>query len=310
MVSRQYNLTGQIAEEAIPPGKIKCVITGKLRNETPEEKVRQEVARSLLSEYKYAQRDIAIPFPITMGRAEKEADIAVFHAGRLHTQENVFILVETKTEKVKPSNKDNGIGQLESYLAASPNAKFGLWVGSERLAKEVIEEQGKRKAVDVPDIPPSGVGATPRPTRGQLVPATNLRPVFKRIHNYIYVNQGLQKDKAFEELLKLIFVKVFDEQYSPTLQFYVQPREDVSLVRKRLMAVLDNVRKRYSYIFGDTKEIIGLEDRVLVYAVSELQRFGLVNTETDVKGEAYEEIVGPNLRGDRESFSLHEMSAE
>jgi len=36
--------------------------------------------------------------------------------------------------------------------------------------------------------------------------------------------------------------------------------------------------------------------------VSELQRFSLVDTETDVKDEAYEEIVGPNLRGDRGEY--------
>ncbi len=45
-----------------------------------------------------------------------------------------------------------------------------------------------------------------------------------------------------------------------------------------------------------------MNDAVLSYVVSELQRFSLVDTETDVKGEAYEEIVGPNLRGDRGEF--------
>jgi len=49
-------------------------------------------------------------------------------------------------------------------------------------------------------------------------------------------------------------------------------------------------------------ETIELNNAVLKYVVSELQRFSLVDTETDVKGEAYEEIVGPNLRGDRGEF--------
>jgi type I restriction enzyme M protein len=121
------------------------------------------------------------------------------------------------------------------------------------------------------------------------------------VHNYIYANQGFQKDKAFEELQKLIFIKVYDEQYTPTLHFYILPGEDISEVRKRLTKVFKKVQERYKYIFKGN-EVIELNDTVLSYVVSELQRFSLVDTATDVKGEAYEEIVGPNLRGDRGEF--------
>ncbi len=37
----------------VPSGKIRCFITGKLRKDTPEERVRQDVARSLVEEYGY-----------------------------------------------------------------------------------------------------------------------------------------------------------------------------------------------------------------------------------------------------------------
>lgn len=37
----------------IPAGKIKCYIHGTLRKDTPEEHVRQRVARSLVEEYHY-----------------------------------------------------------------------------------------------------------------------------------------------------------------------------------------------------------------------------------------------------------------
>jgi type I restriction enzyme M protein len=129
-----------------------------------------------------------------------------------------------------------------------------------------------------------------------------LKHVFKRIHNYIYANQGLQKDKAFEELLKLIFIKVYDEQYSPTtLQFYLLPEEDPAQARDRLMTIFKKVQQVYKYIFKGN-ETTELNDAALSYVISELQRFSFVDTETDVKGEAYEELVGPNLRGDRGEF--------
>jgi type I restriction enzyme M protein len=288
-------------EEVIPSGKIKCFITGKLRNDTHEEKVRQDVARSLVEEYGYDKKDIDIEFSVKMGRARKRADIVVFFESKEHTQENIYMILEIKTENVKPSDRKEGVDQLASYVAASPSSSFALWVGNERLAFKTVEEKGRKALVQIPDIPKRGETTIPRPTRGSLVPAVNLKQVFKRAHNYIYANQGFQKDKAFEELQKLIFIKVYDEQYNPTLQFYVLPGEQVSEIRKRLTGVFNKVKERYKYIFrGD--EAIELNDVVLKYVVSELQRFTLVETETDVKGEAYEEIVGPNLRGDRGEF--------
>jgi len=288
-------------EEVIPPGKVKCFITGKLRNDSPEEKVRQDVARSLVEEYGYDKKDIDIEFPVKMGRARKRADIIVFHESKEHTQENIYMILEIKTENVKPSDRREGVDQLASYIAASPSNLFALWVGNERLAFKTVEEKGRKTLIQIPDIPKRGETTIPRPTRGSLVPAVKLKQVFKRTHNYIYANQGFQKDRAFEELQKLIFIKVYDEQYSPTLQFYMLPGEQISEIRRRLAGVFNKVKERYKYIFrGD--EAIELNDIVLKYVVSELQRFTLVETETDVKGEAYEEIVGPNLRGDRGEF--------
>lgn len=290
-----------MSQEAIPPGKIKCFITGKLRKDTPEERVRQIVARSLVEEYGYLKRDIAINFPIKMGRATKQADIVVFYASEDHAQAKIYMIVEVKTEEIKPSDTKEGLKQFESYIAASLNSAFGLWVGGERLAFQVISEKGKRDIAQIPDIPKKGETTIPKPTIGSLVAAVSLKQVFKRAHNYIYVNQGLQKDKAFEEFQKLIFIKVYDEQYSPTLQFYITPGENIDHARQRLNNVFTKVQKRFSYIYSG-KEIIELNDSVLAYLVSELQRFSLVETDTDVKGEAYEEIVGPNLRGDRGEF--------
>jgi type I restriction enzyme M protein len=40
----------------------------------------------------------------------------------------------------------------------------------------------------------------------------------------------------------------------------------------------------------------------LAYIVSQLQMYSLLDSDTDVKGKAYEEVVGSNLRGDRGEF--------
>jgi len=303
----------------IPAGKIRCFITGELRSDTPEENVRQRIARSLVEEYSYPKEDIGLEFRINIGRAKKRVDIAIFAHGEQHTQENIIIIAETKRDEIKPTDRDNGVEQLKSYLAACPNAKWGLWIGSELQTYEMVIEAGERRSIEVADFPPYGKTQPPRITFNQLIPAEGLRDVFKRCHNYIYANQGLPKDQAFHELLKLIFCKVHDEQTTENeMLFDVASDERRSEVgqrrlRKRIDELFNEVIERYPYIF-EPNDRVRLDNRVLAYIVSELRRYSLLQTTTDVKGEAYQEIVLPNLRGARGEFftppNVCQMAAE
>jgi type I restriction enzyme M protein len=70
-------------------------------------------------------------------------------------------------------------------------------------------------------------------------------------------------------------------------------------VKARLERIFkDRVLAKYPTIFkpNDRLEMSG---GTLAYVVSELQQYSLLDTSVDVKGVAYEEIVGRNLRGDR-----------
>ena len=289
----------------IPPGKIRCFITGKLRKDTPEENVRQRWARSLVEEYGYPKEDVGIEVAVKMGRARKRADLAIYTHDSPHLQENIVIVIEVKRDDTLPSDDSDGDGQLISYMAACPACRFGLWVGSERRAYEKPDAGGVDR---VPDIPRYGADRPKRPTLNDLVRTHELKSVFRRCHNYIYANAGLQKAEAFHELLKLIFCKTFDEEESGNdLLFGVDPQERRStsgqrrLMEDRIAPLFDRVRDRYPFIF-EADERIRLEDRVVAYVVQELQYLSLLDTETDVKGDAYEELVGANLRGDRGEY--------
>lgn len=290
----------------IPAGKIRCCITDKLRADTPEENVRQRWARSLIGEYKYAKADLALEFRIKMGRASKKADIVVFKEGAAKKQENIFIIVEAKRANVLPRAAGDGIEQLKSYMAASSSCRYGFWVGSERQGFEKLPSGAIEEGLA--DIPSRGDLEPRVPTFSELVPALDLKAIFRRCHNYIYVNQGLPKDKAFHEMLKLIFCKVHDETESAgPLQFYIRNEERRSeagqrrVLTERIQPLFALVKDRYPYIFK-ASENIELNRRVLSYIVSELQRLSLLRTKADVKGSAYEELVGANLRGDRGEY--------
>jgi type I restriction enzyme M protein len=293
----------------IPPGKLQCVVTGKLRPDTPEEHVRQRIARSLLEDYGYNKADIEIEFTVNLGSSKKRVDIAIFPPRVEHKQENIKIIVECKREDVRPTDRDNGVEQLKSYLSACANARFGLWIGSElQVWERLVSDKGEVYFAEATDIPRFGYEAPKPITFTELVPAhEELIGIFKRCHNYIYGNQGLQKEPAFQELLKLIFCKVYDEDTSTgEMRFFINNEERRSEIgQRRLKQTIDqlfeDVKNRYPYIFARDEQI-RLDNRVLAYVVGELQRYSLLQTLADVKGAAYEQLVGSNLRGDRGEF--------
>jgi type I restriction enzyme M protein len=292
----------------IPSGKLRCVVSGKLRQDTPEENVRQRIARSLLDNYGYEKADIEIEFTINQGSKKPRVDIAIFSPNTEHKQENIKIIVECKREEIKPTDRDNGVEQLKSYISACLNTKFGMWIGSELQVWEKITDKNEYKLEPATDIPRFGFEAPQPLSFAELVPAQDeLIDVFKRCHNYIYGNQGFQKEQAFQELLKIIFCKVYDEDTATdTMRFFIGNKERRSEIgqrqlRQTIESLYEAVKQRYPYIF-DKEESIRLENRVLAYLVGEMQRFSFLQTEADVKGTAYEQLVGSNLRGDRGEF--------
>ena len=298
----------------IPDGKICDYIDGAFRNDTPEEYVRQTIEKRLINEHKYKTSQIKIEFTIRLGSSKKRADIVVFDKDcQLQTQENVHIIIECKNEKIEPANAKDGVGQLKAYMSACANCEWGMWTNGKHkeVYRKVINEQGQILYEDYNDIPSAdgSLDDIDRPKRNSLKNASddNLLFVFKTCHNHIYANDGLQKQPAFFELLKIIYCKIEDERNIPArLDFYATSKErgnpDGQLtVKKRITQIFARVKAKHGRIFERNEEIL-LAPRSLAYIVSELQKYSLLNTNIDIKGKAYEEIVGANLRGDRGEF--------
>lgn len=296
----------------VQQGKVLDFIDGKTqRPDTPEEYVRQEIAKSLVREYRYEKSDINVEFVVRVGSRKPRADLVIFPPGVEHKQENALVIVECKSSKIKSEDKKDGVSQLQSYMAACPNVTYGMWTnGIERFCYRRVVKGGRVAIEDVPDIPAFGQeeDAEDRPRFDQLKPATSdaLLFAFRRCHNYIAGNQGLQKPQAFWELLKLIFCKIHDERHNDEVEFYATANERHSLngqlkVQKRLNALFDQVKEDYPTIFKQSDNI-DLKPSVMTYLATQLQMYSLLESDIDVKGRAYEEIVGSNLRGDRGEF--------
>lgn len=298
----------------IPDGKICDYIDNKFRNDTPEEYVRQTIEKRLVNEHKYDVSQIKIEYTLQLGSKKPRADIVIFDKDCTEQkQENVKIIIECKKETVDARNAKDGIGQLKSYMSACPNCEWGMWTNGKQkeVFRKIINDKKQIDFMDYNDIPSAdgNLDDINRPKRTSLKNAydDNLLFVFKTCHNYIHVNDGLQKQPAFFELLKVIFCKIEDERNIPKeLEFYTTSDErsnpDGQLtVKKRITKIFERVKRKHGKIF-DSNDEIKLSPRSLAYIVSELQKYSLLNTNIDIKGKAYEEIVGANLRGDRGEF--------
>lgn len=292
-------------EIIVDEGKIKCLITGKMRKETPEEYVRQEFCRILLDVYNYPKEYIDVEFPIKVGSTDKRVDIVIFN-NDIKSQDNISLIVETKKKDEK-----EGIEQLFSYIAAT-TSKFGIWTNGNNIKYYYKNLTASNRFDELPDVPKykESVDAIGQYKKNDLVKCTDLKGVFGRCNNYFFSNQGLTQDKRFSEILKILFCKIEDEKdlFTEKCQFYITPEEQktdtgMKNFRDRIDTLFIKVKTRFKEdnIFEEN-DILQLNDRCLSFAVAELQKYSLLETNVDIKGVAFETFVGANLRGEHGEF--------
>ncbi|MDI6768633.1 MAG: N-6 DNA methylase [Anaerolineales bacterium] len=147
------------------------------------------------------------------------------------------------------------------------------------------------------------------PTLSELKPAENLSAVFDDCHNYIYANEGMLKDKIFHEMVKILVMKLHDEQNNngKRLEFGITSSEHRLLLsnspspfEERLARLYMKVQKEHSKLFLD--DGLRLKPLTLAFVVNQLQYISLTSTPGDIKGEAFQTFVYRHQRGDRGEF--------
>lgn len=233
---------------SIPDGKICDYVDGKFRNDTPEEYVRQTIEKRLINEHKYDASQIKIEYTLQLGSRKPRADIVIFKKDCTEQkQENVYIIIECKKETVDARNAKDGVEQLKSYMSACPNCEWGMWTNGKQkeVFKKYVNDQGQIDFMDYNDIPSAdgNLDDINRPKRTSLKNAydDNLLFVFKTCHNHIHVNDGLQKQPAFFELLKVIFCKIEDERFKSYITNLLAAEDNEAVSFKNNLAKLHEV---------------------------------------------------------------------
>ena len=206
-------LENRIIERIDKKGKtypaVSCLVRNKEIKLTPEEIVRQLYAAKLINDYGYPKSRLAFEYPIYFGRETKRADIVI----RDNDDANVaYIIVELK----KPKAKD-GREQLKSYTHAT-GASMAVWTNGTTIA--YYQRQNPNYFKDIPNIPNvhqtlENILQTPF-TMDDLVKndkltktGKSLKDLILEMEDEVLANAGVD---VFEEVFKLIFAKLYDEQ--------------------------------------------------------------------------------------------------
>src|ERR1044072_2519201 len=145
------------------------------------------------------------------------------------------------------------------------------------------------------------------PKTHRLPPLTDekqLRELVKICHDKIH-KEGLDPAKAFDELVKLLFVKVYDEQELPNIyEFSVLSGETEKETGEHIRQLLKQAKEKSKYkeLFtepGDDEFAIG--NSSIRKVVETLQGFSFTGNSIigiDAKGTVYENMVGSTFRGE------------
>jgi type I restriction enzyme M protein len=137
-----------------------------------------------------------------------------------------------------------------------------------------------------------------------------LLAVFEDCHNHIYANEGLLKEKIFHEIVKLLLMKLSDEEGSPNERavFGITNQEHQELragrassFEERIAGLFRTVKHQHPRLFADDSGL-ALRAMTLAFVIGRLQFLNLTRTPGDVKGKAFQAFVNRHQRGDRGEF--------
>ncbi|MBY9007664.1 MAG: N-6 DNA methylase [Candidatus Lokiarchaeota archaeon] len=265
----------------------------------------QPFEKKLVEDLGYSKKQIQTrpQFYIKKGsRKIGPVDIAVFENEK-KDPDDLYLIVECKS-----SAREDGKEQLKSYMNSS-TAVIGAWFnGVEHLYIEKIIKENKISYREIPNIPRKGqrIEDIGRYKRKDLIIPNNLTLLFKDIRNHLVgLLTGVTRDETIaQQIIILLFCKIYDEiETNPNDQvlFRVGIDEPKDFVIERIETLFLKVKSMYNEIF--TKEdIIQLDNNSLLYIISQLQDYSLIEAERDAIRKAFEVFIGPALRGSEGQF--------
>ena len=291
---------------------------------TPEERVRQEYICRLVNHYGYelAQMDQELQVNNShRGQGKARADIVVWKSASAKSNEDAAtIVVECKAEHITIREED----YFQGY-------NYAAWAGADFFVTTNLKEtrvfkvnKGKlpKRLEEIVDIPKAEELTNSKKMKELLSQTKALtRDEFSKLlfkcHNIIRNNDKLSPEAAFDEISKVLFIKIRYERKNDEGQIFskdrfVNNRKSYEMLNKEMG--IGDAKPFYQNLFEETKkqyrkeglfesnDTIKIKEASFEAIVKELEIYNLSRTADDVKGIAFEKFLGKTFRGELGQF--------
>ncbi|MBA5249017.1 MAG: DNA methyltransferase, partial [Gammaproteobacteria bacterium] len=294
-------------EEIFAPLKDKWLKT------LPEEIVRQDFICKLVNDYGYSLEQMDQEIKLTAsqrGTGRASADLVVWKTEEEKKKKKVaFLVVELKAKILKLKVEDCYQGY--NYATWSRAKLFAISNGSELQVYKTIENV--QPVNDIPDARDildddklnKALAKTKEFTGDEFA------KLLHKCHNIIRNNDKLSPEASFDEISKILFIKIMYERNPKQEAIFSKKQFDVLKTAWNLVGnndsfvqkLFNDVKKDFAEdgIFDDNEKI-KIRESSFEAIVAELQIYNLTSTSADVKGIAFEKFLGRTFRGELGQF--------
>lgn len=281
---------------------VSCLIREKEIKLNPEEIVRQLYLYKVINEYKYPKMRIQVEYSVHFGREIKRADIVIMDKIQITTP---YIIVEVKKPKLK-----DGKEQLKSYCNAT-GSTMAVWTNGSQVS--YFHRKDPNYFEPIPNIPTSDKSLKDILqvdfTFDNLIEIDilktqkkSLKDIILDMEDEVLANAGVD---VFEEVFKLVFIKLFDElegarDKSKNLEFRNYGESDSEL-KQKIENIFNKAKKRWEGVF-DNDEKIKLSSSHLSVCISSLESVKLFNSNLEVIDDAFEYLVNKSAKGEKGQY--------
>ncbi len=297
---------------------------------TPEEKVRQEYICRLVNNYGYSLdqmvQEETFAEENNRGTGKASADIVVWATKEAVHNEAPIIVVECKAENININEGDYWQG---SHYAKYVKAPFFVTTNLKhtKIFQVNIEGYPSDLGDEILDIPKCGDVGNDKKIKELLAQTKSFtRDEFSKLllkcHNIIRNNDKLSPEAAFDEISKILFMKIHYErnpdednifsltQFIKQETYYNKNIKPVNIQRNGIEGDIPYM----DYWFELTKskfkddDLFDSNDKIKIKhasfeaIVKELEKYNLSTTSDDVKGIAFERFLGRTFRGELGQF--------
>ena len=279
-----------------------CLVRDKQIKLTPEEIIRQLYLDKLMDEYGYHKSRIQVEYSVHFGREVKRADIVIMDKLQITTP---YIIIEVKKPKLK-----EGKEQLKSYCNAT-GATMAVWSNGSQIS--YYHRKDPNYFEPIPNIPTQDKSLKDilnKPfkfsdlTQADILRTqkTSLKNIILDMEDEVLANAGVD---VFEEVFKLIFIKLYDElagarDESKDLEFRNAGESD-SEIKMKIEKLFNKAKDKWEGVFSKDDKI-KLSPSHLSVCIGSLENVKLFNSNLEVIDEAFEYLVNKSAKGEKGQY--------